>query len=239
MKILDVSTVFGFYPYRKLDASLETLREIIGNYNARALALSLKGVFYDAGEGNEETLNLLKTDKNIYPVATYDPRAYPRDIELIKELDSKAFLAVTFFPRVQGWVVDFAPFRLALEAVGDDLPIIVHVGGYGEITKVARLGAEIENPIIISGIGYSNMSEAIAVVQKTENIYIETHLLNSPDALEFLKKYIGTDRIIFGSGTPLLSFETAYQVVAKSSLSDNDKEKIFYKNWEGLKGARV
>ena len=51
MKILDASTVFGFYPYRKLDASLQTLREIIENYDAKALALSLKGVFYDAGEG--------------------------------------------------------------------------------------------------------------------------------------------------------------------------------------------
>jgi len=239
MGILDVNTAFGFYPYRKLDTSLETLKGILGNYNARAFSLSLKGVFYDAREGNEETLNLIGRD-NIYPVATYDPRAYPRDIEYLEDLISRGFLAIAFFPRMQGWTVDFAPFRMVLDIIeAESFPVVIHTGGYGEITKISILAEEIENPVIISGTGYSNLSEAIAVAQEVDNIYIETHLLNSPDALEFCRRYIGIERFVFGSGTPILSFETAYNVVEKSSLSDDDKEMIFYKNLEDLVGVRL
>lgn len=240
MKIIDINTVFGFYPYRRLDSSLETLKEILRKYNIKALSLSLKGIFYDAKEGNEETLNLLNNQDSIYPVATYDPRAYPRDIEYLEELISRKFLSIAFFPRIQGWSVDFAPFKMVLDIIeAEFFPVIIHTGGYGEITKISLLAQEIENPVILSGIGYSNLSEAIAVSQEVDNIYIETHLLNSPDALEFCRRYIGVERLIFGSGAPLLSFETAYNVVEKSSLSHDEKEKIFYKNLEDLIGVRL
>lgn len=240
MKILDVNTVFGFYPYRKVDTSLETLKKVLDDYKAKAFSLSLKGIFYDAKEGNEETIEILTGEDNLYPVATYDPRAYPRDTEYLEGLTIKGFLAIAFFPRIQGWVIDFAPIRMILDMIeSESLPIIFHTGGYGEITKISLLAEGIDNPVILSGVGYSNLSEAIAVAEEIDNIYIETHLLNSPDAIELVNRYIGADRLIFGSGTPILSFETAYNVIEKSSLSDDDKERIFYKNLEDLVGVTL
>lgn len=240
MKVLDINTVFGFYPYRKLDTSLEALKRVLDSYNAKAFSLSLKGVFYDAREGNEETLKILAREDNLYPIATYDPRAYPRDIGYLEDLITKGFLAVAFFPRMQGWNIDFAPFRMILDIVeAEFLPIIIHTGGYGEITRISLLAEEIDNPVILSGVGYSNLSEAIAVAEEVDNIYIETHLLNSPDAIEFVKRYVGVERLIFGSGAPILSFETAYNVVERSSISEGDKERIFYKNLEDLIGVRL
>ncbi|MCX7794913.1 MAG: amidohydrolase family protein [bacterium] len=238
--IVDINTSFGFYPYRKIDTSLETLRSILKSYHSKAFSLSLKGIFYDAIEGNEETLNLLKDEKELYPIATYDPRAYPKDIEYLENLREKGFLAIAFFPRLQGWVIDFAPFREVIEVLSrDKLPIIIHTSGYGELTKISSIAKETGFPFIISGFHYSNLSEAIAVMRKTENIYIETHLLNSPDALEYLKKYVGTDRVIFGSGTPLLSFETALNVVTESTLSEDEKESILSKNLEKILGVKL
>ncbi|MGC8971073.1 MAG: amidohydrolase family protein [bacterium] len=240
MKMLDANTSFGFYPYRNLDASLDSLKNILGSYQAKALSLSLKGVFYDAIEGNEETLKLLKNEDSIYPVATYDPRAYPKGVEYLERSKTKGFLAIAFFPRLQGWVIDFAPFREVLEILKDEnLPIIVHISGYGEMTKLSSLAKELKNPFIVVGFNYSNLSEAIAVMRRIENIYIESHLLNSPDALEYLKRYIGITRVIFGSGTPLLSFETALDVIKASSLSDDEKESVLSKNLEGILGVKL
>jgi|YelNatPaOPRAMG01_1025707.scaffolds.fasta_scaffold07789_5 predicted TIM-barrel fold metal-dependent hydrolase len=238
--IVDINTCFGFYPYRKVDVSLETLKNILKFHRAKALSLSLKGIFYDATEGNEETLNLLKDETDVYPVATYDPRAYPKGIEFLEGLRSKGFLGIAFFPRLQGWVIDFAPFRDVLEILEkENIPIIIHTSGYGELTKISSLAGGIKSPFIISGFNYSNLSEAIAVMKKSENIYIESHLFNSPDTLEYLKKYTGTDRIVFGSGAPLLSFETALSVIEKSYLSDEEKEGILGRNLERMIGVKL
>lgn len=240
MKILDVNTSFGFYPYRKVDTSLDSLRDILRSYQAKALSLSLKGIFYDATEGNEETLSLLRGERSLYPVATYDPRAYPKDIEYLEGLRAKGFLAIAFFPRLQGWIIDFAPFMEVLDILkGEDLPIIIHTSGYGELTRISSLAEEIRNPFIIAGFHYSNLSEAIAVMRRLENIYIESHLLNSPGTLEYLKRYVGVDRVIFGSGTPLLSFETALNVIVTSTLSEDEKEKVLSKNFEGILGVKL
>ena len=238
--IIDINTCFGFYPYRKVDASLEILKSILKSHQAKALSLSLKGIFYDATEGNEETLSLLKDETNVYPIATYDPRAYPKGIEFLEGLKSKGFLGIAFFPRLQSWVIDFAPFRETLEILkNESIPIIIHTSGYGELTKISLLAREIKSPFIIAGFNYSNLSEAIAVMKKVENIYIESHLFNSPDALEYLKKYTGTDRIVFGSGAPLLSFETALGVIEKSYLSDEEKEGILSRNLERIIGVKL
>ncbi|MBC7320116.1 amidohydrolase family protein [bacterium] len=240
MKILDTNTNFGFYPYRKVDTSLDTLKDILKSYQAKALSLSLKGIFYDAIEGNEETLSLLKGEKDLYPVATYDPRAYPKGIEYLEGLRAKGFLAIAFFPRLQGWIIDFAPFREVLDVLKrENLPIIIHTSGYGELTKISSLAKEMENPFIIAGFHYSNLSEAIAIMKRLKNIYIESHLLNSPDALEYIKRYVDIDRVIFGSGTPLLSFETALDVILKSTLSEDEKEKVLSKNFEGILGVEL
>lgn len=240
MKIIDINTSFGFYPYRKVDTSLETLKSILKPYQAKAFSLSLKGIFYDAIEGNEETLDLLKDEKDLYPIATYDPRAYPKEIEYIENLRAKGFLAIVFFPRLQGWIIDFAPFREIIDILKDEnLPIIIHTSGYGELTKISYIAKEMKNPFIIAGFHYSNLSEAIAVMRRLENIYVESHLLNSPDALEYLKRYTGVKRVIFGSGIPLLSFETALNVVLKSSLSEEEKENILSKNLEEILGVKL
>jgi len=134
----------------------------------------------------------------------------------------------------------FAPFREVLEILKDEaLPIILHISGYGELTKLSSLAKELKNPFVVVGFNYSNLSEAIAVIKKMENIYIESHLLNSPDALEYLKRYIGVDRVVFGSGAPLLSFETALNVIRTSSLSDDEKECVLSKNLEGILGVKL
>ncbi len=240
MKIVDANTSFGFYPYRKADTSLETLKTILKSYQARGFTLSLKGIFYDAIEGNEETLTLIEREDGLYPIATYDPRAYPKDIEYIENLKAKGFLAIAFFPRLQGWMIDFAPFRDVVDILSNEnLPIIIHTSGYGELTKISSIAREVKNPFIIVGSNYSNLSEVISVIKKLENIYIESHLLNSPDALEYLKRYASLDRIIFGSGAPLLSFETALNIILKSTLSEDEKENILSKNLEVMLGVKL
>lgn len=240
MKIVDVNTSFGFYPYRKVDVSLETLKTILKSYQAKGLMLSLKGVLYDAIEGNEETLTLIKDDEDLYPIATYDPRAYPKGIEYIEDLKAKGFLAIAFFPRLQGWMIDFAPFRDVIDILSNEnLPIIIHTSGYGELTKISSIAGGVKNPFIIAGFNYSNLSEAISVIKRLENIYIESHLLNSPDALEYLKKYATLDQVIFGSGAPLLSFETALNIILKSDLSEDEKENILSRNLEAILGVKL
>jgi predicted TIM-barrel fold metal-dependent hydrolase len=67
-----------------------------------------------------------------------------------------------------------------------------------------------------------------------KNLYIDSYLFSSPDSFDVLKKGAGCDRILFGSGAPLKYINSAIQIIEKSNLNEDDKNKIFYSNLKKL-----
>src|SRR5207249_8950654 len=82
MPLIDAHTVFGFWPLEKVDLSVDTLQTVMRARNvARSLAYSAKALFYDAGEGNDDTVTVCGQRPELLPVAVLDPRAYPACLE--------------------------------------------------------------------------------------------------------------------------------------------------------------
>ena len=142
------------------------------------------------------------------------------------------------FPDIQNYPLEYAPIlRVLRDMCGLGIPLILPYQGLGSLTKIAKLTKDGDYPVIVVGCSYNSLSEFIVLAGEHRHIYIETHLLDSPDAFEILVKRVGADRLIFGSGIPLTYFKASYMMVEKAEISDEDKSLILGGNISRLIGG--
>jgi len=229
MEITDVNTLFGAYPSHHADSDPDTLT---GTMTAQgvdyALALSTYGLFFRDTDGNAETLRACRAHDRLIPVATLNPAAFWGQPGLVESVAGDGFEMFRFFPRQQGWPLDFAPFATIVGtlAARPRVPLMVEVGPPGDITTLSRLLADYPHPVILDGVGPDTLTEAVVALNAHPRFYIETHALQSPDALPFLRDTIGTGRVLFGSGAPGLSLAAALALVRRSTLTEGEQAAV-------------
>ena len=67
---------------------------------------------------------------------------------------------------------------------------------------------------------------------KNKNILMTTSGIDDEITVETAIKSVGIDNIMFGTDYPYEDFKHAVDFVKSLNISDEDKEKIFYKNAE-------
>ncbi|MDI6829102.1 MAG: hypothetical protein QME62_11530, partial [Armatimonadota bacterium] len=134
--VIDINTHFGFLPYRDTDVSLNTLLNSMRKYGiSTALTYSLKGVSYDAVEGNDETYAIIQAHPELVPVATVDPRRHIGVIDEIEKRRGQGFVALRIFPEAQCWRINSAMLRPILRTLESlQMPLIVSGAGSGTPT---------------------------------------------------------------------------------------------------------
>ena len=65
---------------------------------------------------------------------------------------------------------------------------------------------------------------------KIKNVYIEISFVETFKTIPALIKEIPLDKIIFGSHTPFLYTQAAISKVKYAEISEEEKEKIYFKN---------
>jgi predicted TIM-barrel fold metal-dependent hydrolase len=235
--IVDSNTLFGFWPRRKLKADLESVKAEAASHGiAKSCVCSIRGIFTDHTEGNEETLQACAADPSLVPVVTLNPHRW---LDLEKEIEIRLTQGVQmfrFFPEYQHWPYAFMPFYRVLSLLEGSGSIVVcpaRVGGHqtnGVMTQLATLAGKYDLKFLITGIYYGNMAEAIAVAQSEERIFLETHLLNSPDGFEILVEEVGAERLMYGSLSPLHNINTSLFPLLQANIGAEDRDKILYGN---------
>ena len=94
------------------------------------------------------------------------------------------------------------------------------------ITAIGGLARTVDNPIIIEAFRYDKLAEAIVLMGEVPNIYVETHLINSPNFVELLKSEVGVERIIYGSYAPLAYVSAGTAAIEYARVSDEEKALI-------------
>jgi predicted TIM-barrel fold metal-dependent hydrolase len=243
MKIIDANTFFGFWPKRKVDVSLKKLLEIMEKHKVdKSISLSLKGIFYDHEEGNEETLRMAKKYSQIIPAATIDLRKYFGKGEIVKKILEQGFKVLKLFPNLQGWPISYAPFyRLLEETEKFKIPlmitIVVKPFGFhhlGMITEISKTTKGLKIPVILTSFDNFYYPEVLVVMKENSNIYVETSLFNTPDSFEIFITEVGEEKIIFGSNSPLNYLATPLICLKNADISKKQKEKILSKNITSL-----
>lgn len=231
-EIIDANTFFGAFPRRRVDISKEKLSATIRKHGVKcALTLSTKGIFYDYVQGNAETLKVCASEDTLMPVATIDPRKYCGELGEVAAIAKAGFKLFRLFPDFQSWPMEYAPFLKFLQELNEvKRPLMMAANAYGIATRISQLTCGLSFPVILTSIGYWTLSEAILIMRENRNIYVETHLLDSTDAMEVLAKEIGASRLIFGSNSPFMYFSTAFLPIKHASISEDEKKLILGEN---------
>jgi len=242
MHVIDVNTSFGKRvdpdPRFSLDA---LLRDLDRHAVACALAYSSRGIYYDAGGGNAETIAAARGDARIVPVATLDPRESPGWEPELERCLSRNIRAMRFFPGLQGWSVSSVLFRRILNrlsASGVCLIFSVAEGGdrWDNVGRIAEVTAGAGLPVILCDTYYVDMAEAMAVMREHPHIYAETNWMATVGAIEIMAEQVGADRLLYGSGAPERPMQKALNQVLETELPENQKAAILGGNAMRLLG---
>lgn len=235
----DACTLFGPWPQHAAELSVEAILQVMGQLGiARSFVTATPGIFHDYRAGNEQTLNAAQANpRQLFPVATLDPRAYPECLDEARQRAGQGFPMFRFFPDRQGWPLRFAPFRELLQ-VCDELGVLVaiSVARSGDLTELADIVAFMQTPILLSNVSPDMLGEAIAVLRSNPKFHLETARLLSPGALEAVRDQVpeGIQRLVFASYSPLRYGSASLNPVLSSGLSDEDKALVLGGNLRRL-----
>jgi hypothetical protein len=227
-KIIDSNTIFGAFPSEHADSNADTLiKEMAAHDVQTSMSLSTWGIFYREAMGNEHTLRAQQHfSGKIAAVGTIAPHGFFSDAT-VDLLVLQPFVLYRFFPELQEWPIDYAPFEQILRVLREHKkPIMVTTKRPGQATALGRLAADYPAPVILEGVGTQNMAEALCVLQLNDQFYVETHDFKLPGALETFRDRLGIDRLLFGSGSPALSVGAALAYVNSSSLTEDEKASV-------------
>lgn len=243
VRILDCNVLYGFWPRRRVDASLEAVTRMAAAHDiSRQVLCSTRGIFHDFVQANTETLDVCRADPRAAPAAAINPL---RDFEGLTEVDRMAAAGVRlfrFFPEYQGWDYRLRTFESLLQRIRDAGGVAMtgaRLGQHleaGAISELLRPLQETGTPCILTGVYYGNLAECLEAGRAYTNLYVETHLLNGPDTLEVLAGELGPSRLVYGSGAPLQYIASSLLPLAHCVLSEPARAEVAGMNLARLLG---
>lgn len=236
MPIIDCNTLFGFWPREKVDLSVDTLVATMKARGvARSVTFSAKAMLYDTGEGNDDTLAVCASRAELLPAAVLDPRQYPACLEEARRRLGQGVRVFRFYPDHHAYPSDFAPAAELLSLLGNAV-VMVSAVRPGTATGLARWIAHFGGPLVLAEPGAEVLGEALAVMRGADRVYLETSGpgLEGAGTLELAVRTVGAQRILFGSGAPLIGLGSALQALQYAEIDDADRAAILGGNMERL-----
>jgi predicted TIM-barrel fold metal-dependent hydrolase len=233
--MIDCDTLFGFWPSRPVDISLERLLGLMARYGIdRACTCSARGVCYDYEEGNAETDQVVRDHSGLIPVFTLDPRRYLGCAEEIRRRTAGGYKLFRLFPEYQGWSPNSPSARRILGFLEDAGAILLLGGPADQALPVVR-GLQI--PVILTGAHFYQLADVLAWADELPHVYVSTRLLIGPGAIETFVAHAGHARLLFGSHAPLVYLAPALRVVEGAGLSPEQRAAVMGGNLERLLGG--
>lgn len=237
--VIDCNALFGFEQQYNKDLSLEKLLEIMDNKKIdKALITNMQCKYFDFIEGNNETADIVKKIPGRFIGMFSLNIAQFIDVEkevdrCINELNLSVFRVFnTDSNFTAGWGSSFASLTMykILEKLSQSYTPVFIEGGYSfkDILELSKKFSKL--PIIASGIGYGNMGEAILAAKEAQNLYLEISTLDAFNGIDLLVEYLGSEKIIFGTGIPYNTPSPEMLMINSSSISKEEKENIFSNN---------
>lgn len=242
MKKIDVHLHYGYWPFPIfVNENEEDFLKLLAQAEIeKGILSSSLAILYDFVAGNAQVANLISKHNNLYGYIVLNPN-YLKEAneELEKYKDNTKFVGVKVHHTYSVQPIDSA-FSLELFRLIEktNLPVLVHTYGY-ENTAPKRLLKVLDScpnlTIIMAHMGGDNWREAIEIAKLSQNIYLEPSCrYNEYNKIKEAVDRIGADRIIFGSDAPLLHPYFTIGMIEEARLTEEEKEKIYFKNAEKL-----
>jgi len=237
--IIDVSTVFGFWPRRQVDIRLETLLKFMDKHEIdKSWTTCVRGILIDVEGGNAETLAAAKKyPKSLVPVATIDPRCGGPVGDIVTKCVDGGFQHVRVFPEIQGWGTDSLVWQEILKALTNSSRLCLHLPAgmglgpkpglsFGAIDKIA---ANYPLPVVVHGSNFGQEPELAMLFARQKNAFAVTNRLIGVGALDRLARQGFGDRLLLGTNSPL-DYPASGLGVARAAKDDDLRTKILSGN---------
>lgn len=165
-----------------------------------------------------------------------------REISRFKELGLRG---LKLHPDFQQFNIDDPKMFPIYEAIGDSMPILIHVGDenldYSSPWRLAKVLDRLPHLNVIAAHlgGYTRWDEAKECLIGKKKLYLDVsscfHRMSFAEGREIVKLH-GAENILFASDYPAVSQKSAIESVYAMHLSDEENELIFYKNASSLLG---
>ena len=247
MTLFDVQTLVGRSWAAELSADLPALDRVLSDAGIDEFAVSSWAALA-AGEidaGNRGLLASLERLGRGYLWLGLNPMFWDASLTLLRDLAAhRRVVGVRLHPVVGRYTLDeFATLRLLGEIDGLGLPVLMHVenGGGSAGSRAVRTVAERfpETRFIAAHLGVSeNFHSGIDAVLSCSsgNLWLETSGLELlyTGYLAFTVREVGPDRVLFGSGAPLIEPSVMVRMLELAELDDRARTLIAGANAERL-----
>ncbi len=158
------------------------------------------------------------------------------DIRHIKEL---GFKGIKLHPDFQKFRIDDEKLFTIYSECEGELPLLLHTGDkrydYSNPQRMSNVLKKFPKLTVIGAHfgGWSLWEEAADMLSVYDNFYVDTsssfHWLKKDTAEKLIRKY-GADKVLFGSDFPMWSYEKEFEYFSSLDLTENEREKILFRN---------
>jgi predicted TIM-barrel fold metal-dependent hydrolase len=233
--IIDIHTHYGRWPFPMSQWGAEYCATLMKRRGiSKAVMSSSYAIVYDFIEGNRQMAEGIKDYPQLNGYVTVNPNYYEASCEeLEKYYKLPNFVGAKIHPSYCRQSINSPSTRKLVRKIAEyGRPLLIHTYGAGEPTKILDLAKDNPDlPIIMGHGGADAWREAADVISQTKNIYMEFCC----SALEIDKvrrtiDLIGADHILFGSDFDLIHPGFIAGSYEEAGLTQEEKEKILYKN---------
>jgi len=253
MKLFDINTSVGHWPFRKLENnSVGELRRKLESYGISGAAVAnINGLFYmNCHDANIELHEWLKGHDDYFTgIATVNPSYAKWDRDLKDSVLRFKFRGVRLVPLYHDYTLDSpSADEAAILAASFGIPVfipcrIIDIRQRHWLDTEKTVGFDqvydfcMKNPKTKVVYTESSVSENdFNGREKCPNLFIEISRMRSSygQQISRLVSVIGSDLLLFGSGSPFKEISPALLKLTHADLDRDDKKAIAFENAEGL-----
>lgn len=244
LTLFDVNCRIGAGPADREGAprGLTGLMALMDEFHVtKALVHHSISVFSDPGAGNAILIKeTAENDRFLRQWAALPPLwdCAPTPDALLEAMKAKGVSAVRLFPAQYGHSLKRYAAGALLDALAEkNVPVFIGLDQLRDWDALYDLCKDYPaNRFVLCAPGYRCLRWIAPIMESCDNLWMETSNFVTHNGFREFCKYVGADRLLFGSGCPEQSVAAAASQLLLADLNEADKRKIASENAEKLLG---
>jgi uncharacterized protein len=245
MKIIDVNTMLGPWPYPMRYHDAAGLFDYMDDYRITSAVVYHSAAQMTPWQYNEEISKIAGcSGGRIQACHVLDPmldeKSEPGTGSLIERLKTIRPSAVRMLPNTQKYPLNRFFCGHILEILDElRMPLLLDADEVPAFADIPALAMDFPNmPIVILRYYFNSSRSITPLLKKLKNVYIDVNIMIDTGYLEELvNERCGSEKLMLGSGLPYHVPAGGLSMVLYSRIDEYHKENILYANWERLQGG--
>jgi len=217
--------------WQRIDINMERLLEIDKTLGIDKICVNAWQIPYDTEGGNKEVYELKKRYPNqIIGFGIVCPRDRRRALDEVHRcVQEYGFKGLKLHPTINNYMIDSTLVDPVMDlAEKYSLPVLIHSqnDGYSHPRMIATLAERHPSTSIIIGhMGEDAWVEAVEMVKKHSNLYLDTTCMsNEAYIIPIAVAEVGANHIVWGSDSPIVNAAVELARITSADLYGNVTE---------------